>query len=630
MQGLRCHLLQINMSPCPLELLVPAKNKEIAFAAISAGADGIFIGGPDLGARSEANNSFDDLKEITSFAHSFNVKVHMTLNTLLYDHELELAQEYIYKANEAKIDAIIFQDPAILTMDIPKGLELHASTQCDIYDEEKLKFYQSLGIKQAVLARELSLEQIKNLHQRVPNIRLEAFVAGALCVAQSGICFISETMTDRSANRGSCAHICRLPMDMYDKENKLIVSGHLLSMKDNYALEQLESLIDCGVSSFKIEGRLKDKEYVVNLCTLFSNRLDNIIARSNGKYIRQSVGKKISNFKADAYKTFNRSLSSNMLLGKKDNLTNISSPKSMGKSIGSVVKCISNAKGCKIYIKAYKDVQLNNADSFIYTSGTITDGFRCNRAYIEDKLYVLEVNKLVNIKNGTILNRTVDTLFIKQINQKGAFSRTLPINIRLEKQANELILTVDDKSIYQPRKRSFSKRYAYIASEYELNQAKIEQTLEKSGFLGIEVNSVEIVLNEPLFVSSSYLNQCRKDLIGSYINSFKRLNEDYQYTLKELDNIKYPTEYIDSRLILNKKALDFYTKVGVDPKKHVPVLIQNSVMTCNNCLVNNHALCKKHGGKTNGYYLIIGNHRFNIVCDCVNCKMHLVVNKNDK
>ena len=310
-----------------LELLAPAKDKETAVGAILAGCDALFIGGPAFGARFDAANSFADLKEICSFAHRFNVKVHLTLNTLLYDEELNKAQEILNEAGKCGIDAVIFQDPAILQLDIPKGVELHASTQCDISTKEKLKFYENLNVSQAVLARELSLKDIQAFHEYCPNIRLEAFVAGALCVGQSGICYISEYMTGRSANRGQCAHICRLPMDLYDKENKLVAHGHLLSMKDNFAGDDLKDLIDAGVSSFKIEGRLKDRDYVVNMTAKFRELLDKLIASSDGTLCRSSSGICKRNFIPDERRTFNRGFTDNLLYGNNDDLVNIKSPK---------------------------------------------------------------------------------------------------------------------------------------------------------------------------------------------------------------------------------------------------------------------------------------------------------------
>ena len=244
-----------------LELLSPAKNLEVGKAALMAGADAVYIGGPSFGARAAAGNSMEDIAALCAFAHRFGAHVYMTVNTLLYDHELAGVESLIAQARLAGVDALIIQDPAILTMESVQDLELHASTQMNIDTVEKVEFCRKLGFGQIVVPREFSLEEIKNFTSHYPDTRFEVFVSGAMCVSVSGVCFISELMTDRSANRGSCAQICRLPMDLYHHDRKaakenpelkdeLLASGHLLSMKDNLRLHELEDLVEAGASSF--------------------------------------------------------------------------------------------------------------------------------------------------------------------------------------------------------------------------------------------------------------------------------------------------------------------------------------------------------------------------------------------
>lgn len=400
-----------------LELLSPAKNLEVGTAAIMAGADAVYIGGPSFGARAAAGNSIEDIAKLCAFAHRFGAHVYMTVNTLLYDHELEGVESLIAQARNAGVDALIIQDPAVLTMSSVQDLELHASTQMNIDTLDKVEFCRQLGFGQIVVPREFSLEEIANFTSHYPDLRFEVFVSGAMCVSISGICYISELMTDRSANRGECAQICRLPMDFYhhDKkdpqsEDQLLASGHLLSMKDNMRLHELEDLVAAGASSFKIEGRLKDRDYVVNQVAAFRERLDKIIANSNGKYERSSYGYMSHDFVPDVTKTFNRGFTSSFLQGDNANMINTRSPKSTGELMGTIVAINAHLKadkpsryqnkgsgnyhsnskesmgskvnknGYTVDLKVNKDCSLSNGDSFTFFDemGQLT-GFRANK-----------------------------------------------------------------------------------------------------------------------------------------------------------------------------------------------------------------------------------------------------------
>ncbi len=604
-----------------LELLAPAKDKETAIAAILAGADAIFIGGPSFGARSKAANSLDELKEICTFAHMFNVKVHLTVNTLLYDNELDEAKKLIENLDDIGVDAIIMQDLALLNFKIPKGIELHASTQCDISDVEKLKFYDKLGFSQIVLPREITLDEIK-LYRENTNAKLEAFVAGALCVAQSGICFISELMTDRSANRGECAHICRLPMSLYNKENKEIAHGHLISMKDNFALDSLSDLINAGVSSFKIEGRLKDKDFVINQVSLFRQRLDEIIAKSNGLYERQSKGVVTRNFTPNPYKTFNRGFTNVMLYNKNDNMVNTITPKSQGEEIGTCQNTFKEKNSFVIEVRINKTIEnIANGDGFTYVDdNNELQGFRCNRASIEGKKAYLYLAKPIAIKKGTLIKRNIDTYFIKAIMQKDSVIRHMYLdayvkNVSVDNEDFIEISYVDECDI---------KGSILFKNEdgNALNIDNIKDKVAKTSSLYHKVKNVFIEDNVHINVPISYLNQKRREAFDTYLNTKTKIRSDYVYKLPDsLPN--YICDSIDERLVQNKLSFAFYKSVGVDLDKKVNKLISSSLMTCRNCLVKNHALCKKDGGSTTGFYLVIGKDRFNIVCDCVKCRMHI-------
>lgn len=343
-----------------LELLAPAKNLEVGKAALMAGADAVYIGGPSFGARAAAGNSLEDIKELCAFAHRFGAHVYMTTNTLLYDNELVEVEKLIGEARLIGVDAIIVQDPAILSMPTLKDMEIHASTQMNIDTVEKLAFARKLGFAQVVVPREFSLDEIKAFSSAFPDTRLEVFVSGAMCVSVSGICYISELMTDRSANRGECAQICRLPMELYHLDPKLVraaqkaatndltasgiefpepellASGHLLSMKDNLRLHELEDLVEAGAWSFKIEGRLKDRDYVVNQVAAFRERLDAVIEKSNGKYVRASLGVTTRAFIPDVTKTFNRGFTSALVHGDNAHMINTKTPKNLGELMGKI------------------------------------------------------------------------------------------------------------------------------------------------------------------------------------------------------------------------------------------------------------------------------------------------------
>ena len=274
--------------PVALELLAPAKNKDIGIAAIDCGADAVYIAGPSFGAREAAGNSFDDIAELTGYAHKFGAKVFLTLNTLIYEHELEAARRTVFQAAEAGCDALIVQDLGLLRMSIPP-IELHASTQCNIRTVEQARWLASLGFKRLVLARELSLEQIREIAEAVPGCGIECFVHGALCVSYSGQCYLSQYLTGRSANRGCCIQACRSRYDVKDAGGKTILRDKaILSLKDLCLLDRVEQLAEAGATSFKIEGRLKNISYVSNIVRTYSDTLDRIVWESGGNYVRSS------------------------------------------------------------------------------------------------------------------------------------------------------------------------------------------------------------------------------------------------------------------------------------------------------------------------------------------------------
>lgn len=379
------------------ELLAPAKNKIAAFAAINSGADAVYIGAPAFGARVAASNSFEDIQEIVNFAHKFNVKVHVTVNTILKDEELPEAVKLIEKLYEIGVDAIIIQDAGLMKLAVENKLPpivLHASTQCNNRSLEKIKFLEEVGFSRAVLARELSLEQIKNICQNT-DIEIETFVHGALCVSYSGQCYMSCSIGGRSANRGECAQPCRKKYSLVDDKGNFIARDkHLLSLKDFNASKYLENLVNAGVKSFKIEGRLKDVNYVRNVTAFYRQELDKFSGKT-------SSGKVFLDFEPDLKKSFNRGFTS-YFLEKREKCFNFNSPKMKGEKVGKIVK---SAEGWIEFEK--NSVQLSVQDGICYFEEDELKGCLVNKI-VGNKVYL---NKKIIIPINTVVFRNYDVTF---------------------------------------------------------------------------------------------------------------------------------------------------------------------------------------------------------------------------
>ena len=320
----------------PLELLAPAKNLACGIAAIDHGADAVYIGAPHFGARAAAGNSLEDIRQLCAYAHPFGAKVYVTVNTILYEEELVDVKQMLSDLAEAGVDAILVQDMAVLSL-CPKGMTLHASTQTDNRTPEKVQWLKSQGFSRAVLARELSVEEIAGIHQAVPDMPLEVFVHGALCVSYSGICYASQYCFRRSANRGECAQFCRMRFSLEDADGKEIEhERYLLSLRDMNQSDNLLALAEAGATSFKIEGRLKDLSYVKNVTAAYSERLNEIVRQHPDKYCRASLGYSTYTFQPDLRKTFNRGYTTYFAHGRQPNIASFDTPKAVGEFVGTV------------------------------------------------------------------------------------------------------------------------------------------------------------------------------------------------------------------------------------------------------------------------------------------------------
>ncbi len=395
-----------------LELLAPAKDLECGIAAIDHGADAVYIGAEKFGARAAAGNSLDDIQRLTDYAHQFGVKVYVTVNTIVYEHELEASQLMITNLARIGVDALLVQDMATLAMskaalgELGHVPQLHASTQCDTRTAEKVRWLRDLGFARVVLARELSLEEIQSIHHEVPDVELEVFVHGALCVSYSGVCYASQYCFQRSANRGECAQFCRMKFDLLDADDKVIEhERHLLSLKDLCQIDHLEELADAGTSSFKIEGRLKDIEYVKNVVSAYSRRLDELVKRRPGDYRRASLGFVIHHFEPSLHKTFNRGFTTFFLKGRQPDIASFDTPKALGEYVGKVKELRRDS------FNVAGTASFANGDGLCYLNhDRKLDGFRVNRA-VGNRLYPFKMPQ--GMTPGMALYRNNDVAFEK-------------------------------------------------------------------------------------------------------------------------------------------------------------------------------------------------------------------------
>ncbi len=513
------------------ELLSPAKDKETAFAAIDCGADAVYMGAAAFGARKNAPNSLADIRDVVNYAHKFRVKVFITLNTILTDSELNEAVTLAGELDKIGVDALIVQDMGFLEKIKTIGIPVHISTQADNRDLEKVSFFNNLGVARVVLARELSLKQIKEIHDANPNLELEAFVHGALCVSYSGKCYLSQYIGGRSANRGECAQPCRKKYSVETVDGKIIAKDiYALCLKDFNASNRLKDMIDAGVYSFKIEGRLKDSNYVKNITAYYRHELDKYSQKS-------SSGKSIYPFKPNPQKSFNRGFTDYFLEKRKDCFS-LNSPKSRGEYIG-VISEVKN--GC---IKICTDKTIHPQDGL--TDGI--DGFLVNK--IENN-YVYP-NRPVKFKAGDKIYRNVDVEFEKQVAQK--VKRQIGVNINI---TDELTLVDED---------GIKVSIPITGGEAAKNPEKMKETFvkqfSKTGESDFYILDIKIASELP-FMPVSRINELRRSAFDKLMQ--KRLDEYKREEHKNLVYCPYYKSQIDYRgNVHNLSAKDFYKKCGAE------------------------------------------------------------------
>lgn len=582
------------MSDIPtLELLSPAKNKEVALEAVNAGADAVYIGGPAFGAREAAGNAWSDIEAVAAYSHRYGAKTYLTLNTILFEDELEEARKAALTAYEAGIDALIVQDMAFLKMDLPP-IELHASTQCDIRTPEKVRFLADVGFSQVVLARELTLEEIRACRAAAPNTTLEFFVHGALCVSYSGQCYLSAATRGRSANRGACAQLCRLPYTVKDYKGDVIKSHcYALSLKDNDQCGNIRELIEAGVRSFKIEGRLKDASYVKNITAYYRKALDCLIEENTCQ--SASLGKTTFSFTPNPEKTFHRASCEAFVHGRPEHLAQLRTPKSTGESIGTVAQKDFVRRALLI---APKDgITLHNGDGLAYfaENGNLT-GLRVNRTEAAGRLiriYPFEaIGKISDLTSGTALFRNADHVFLKALEGRCTERRIgVSASLNIVDTALTLSLRAGPYAVSVTEIGMFD-----AAKDPSRTPETVKKALSKTGDTVFTVSDVSLTGNTGLFIPVSLLNALRRRACEALQEKISKRRPRTLPERKTADASGFSSDYRAN--VANSLARDFWLEHGLTiTGKAFELTGENTyereLMRCRYCLRHDLGLCPK-------------------------------------
>ena len=616
----------MNNNRTRLELLAPAKNVDFGIEAVNHGADAVYIGGPAFGARANAGNTVQDIERLCCHAHRYNARVLVAINTILKDEELDEAQRLIWRFYEAGADALIVQDMGLLELDLPP-IQLHASTQADIRTMEKARFLQDVGFSQIVLARELSLSQIRKIAEQTSAV-LEFFVHGSLCVSYSGLCNISHATTGRSANRGDCSQACRLPYSLADQGGNIIAEGkHLLSLKDNNQSDNLRALIAAGIRSFKIEGRLKDLSYVKNVTAHYRQQLDRIIEDSDGLR-RSSSGRCRFLFTPQPEKTFNRGATDYFLNDRKDDIGAFGSPKFVGERIGEVSKLGRSS------IEIVTTMEMHNGDGVTYftarnelvgmrlnTVERIASGYRLSPTLTDGRL-------AEGLQTGTTIYRNHDQEFEHQLEKKSA-ERRIPVSLQLAETSDGFSLRItDDEGVTAVATIVHGKE---PAQNTERGLATLREYLGKLGNTLYSAETIELALDNVWFIPASILNSLRRSAVealdAARIAAYQRP--------KRAAAFEPPATYPEDSLnylgnVFNGKARAFYEKHGVRVIEPAYECHEEkgdvSLMITKHCLRYSFNLCPKQvkGIRPDPMVLLNGNERLTLRFECKPCEMHVV------
>lgn len=616
-----------------LELLAPAKDLKCGIAAIDCGADAVYIGAARFGARQAVGNSIDDINELCEYAHKFGCKVYVTVNTIIYDNELEDTQKLLNELGRIGVDAILVQDMGITKLQLPQNVALHASTQTDNRSAEKVEWLARHNFDRVVLARELSLEEIRNIHRRVPQTELEVFVHGALCVSFSGVCYASEYCFGRSANRGACAQFCRMKFDLTDKDgNEIINQAHLLSLKDMCRIDSLEQLADAGVTSFKIEGRLKDINYVRNVTAAYNKQLNEIISRRGSEYERASSGVCDIRFTPNLNKTFNRGFTDYFLNGRTSDLASFYTPKAMGEYVGKVKEIRGNS------FNVAGTTSFANGDGLCFiNSNNELEGFRINRAE-GNRLFPLRMPR--GLRKGIALYRNSDQLFEKELNgDNGQRKLGIRINIKASAEGLHIEAKTCDEKLHINLQKDISLEKA--------QKSQVDNIKRQISKFGNTIFTVEDVIVEPTdfpwFIPNSILAEIRRQATDELMGRLSEMSENQKDTktkdqAQQLpDNGKVSFHSISSYQqpymynIANRLAHSFYEQEGmsdITPAFEIKKPSSPLVMQCRYCLRHELGQCKK-SHKQSGllkeplHLRLADGRTFRLEFDCKKCQMNI-------
>ena len=587
-----------------IELLAPAKDCEVGMAAINHGADAVYIGGPDFGAREKASNTIQDIEKLCRHAALFDAKVYVTLNTLLYDNELERARKIAHDCWNAGVDALIVQDTKLLELDLPP-IPLHASTQCDNLTVEKVQMLESLGFSQVVLGRELSLKQIREIREKT-TVPLEFFVHGALCVSHSGQCYLSQHIGNRSANRGACAQPCRLPWDLLDANGKVLIKNrHLLCLKDLNNSTHLEELMDAGITSFKIEGRMKDADYVKNVTAFYRQKLDEIFARRTD--LKQaSQGHCQYNFEVNPEKSFNRGFTDFFINGRQKGIDSPFTPKSMGEYIGEVSWCNP------LRMEIETDKVLHNGDGLCFLNqdnelvgvrADVVNGFTvsCNRPH--------------GAHRGAKVYRNYDIEWQKQVDASTG-NRKIDIDLTLAETETGYELVAlrhcEERSNPDKKTRSLDSRASLAMTTIQCdkitanNPEKATENICKKalqwGDTPFKPVNLELKFTEPRLIPASVIGEMKRDLVA-------KLTEEL------IENHRNNREHRQDAPL---------SRMDVCQTSPNPDEIPSRLMTCHHCIRYANGMCSKETGqKAEPLFIRNGANTFRLEFDCRNCLMYV-------
>lgn len=589
-----------------LELLAPAKNLQYGIAAIDHGADAVYIGATRFGARAAVGNSVDDIRQLCAYAHPFGAKVYVTVNTIIFDDELDATRQLLAELAEAGVDAILVQDMAVLQMMKDLTMAAHASTQTDNRTVEKVRWLRGLGFSRVVLARELSLDEITEIHYQVPDVELEVFVHGALCVSYSGLCYASQYCFGRSANRGECAQFCRMQFSLEDAKGREVVRDrYLLSLKDMNRIDYLEDLAEAGATSFKIEGRLKDLSYVKNVTAAYSQRLNAIVKRHPDKYCRSSHGECRYTFTPDLKRTFNRGYTTYFLHGRQKDIASMDTPKAMGAFVGTVKEIRHDS------FNVAGVTSFANGDGLCFLDeNRQLVGFRANKV-VGNRIYPYRMPQ--GIKAGVKLYRNNDQEFDRLMSKTSA-ERKVPIRLSLRAVEG-----------------GFELNGIHFGAEHQIAQRpqreNIIRQLTKLGDTIYQCEEVEIPEDFNYFIPNSVLSEMRRTLVE------KMMGEGRPQLSVEAEGhheVAPKSEWAYMLNISNRLSQQFYgakdisayeLKGGAGP-----------IMQCRHCIRYSLGYCVKHGGERPTWQeplsLIMGDgRRFRLEFDCRQCQMNVFVSE---